>query len=181
MALGKQNPRGSAERPAEGHRARGTGGSIRARTRKWLYRGQRVGFLARAINHVQAAVNSAGISPSRLATLEVRGRKSGRIIAFPIVIADYEGDRYLVAMLGEKAEWVRNVAAAGGSAVLRHGRREKVHLEVVPCEDRAPILRRYLECARGARAHVPVDHRAPLSEFRMIATTMPVFKIIPVS
>jgi len=134
--------------------------------------------LAKYLNRIQAAVNAAGIWPSRYATLEVRGRKSGRVIAFPVVIADYEGERYLVAMFGQKAGWVRNVEAAGGSAILRHGRREEVRLEDVPCEDRPPILRRYLECARGARAHIPVDRKAPLDEFVSIAPSMPVFRIV---
>jgi hypothetical protein len=55
--------------------------------------------------------------PSRLvgAHLEVRGHKSGRIISFPVVVADYQGERYLVAMLGQQANWVRIcVAVTGG-------------------------------------------------------------------
>jgi hypothetical protein len=42
---------------------------------------------------------------------------------------------------------------------------------------RAPILRRYLELAPGARSHIPVDRRAPLSEFESIASRYPVFRI----
>jgi hypothetical protein len=64
--------------------------------------------------------------------------------SFPLVVADYEGDRYVVAMLGQNANWVRNVRAAGGRAVLRHGRRERVRLEEVDPAVRAPILHRYL-------------------------------------
>ncbi|MFB4320600.1 hypothetical protein [Actinomadura sp. 21ATH] len=40
-----------------------------------------------------------------------------------------------------------------------------------------PILRRYLQCAPGARPHVPVDVRAPLEEFERIAEHTPVFRI----
>jgi hypothetical protein len=94
-----------------------------------------------------------------------------------VVIADYEGHRYLVAMLGDGAAWVANVRAARGRAVLRHGRREPVHLEEVPPGERAPILRRYLEVAGGARAHFPVDRRAPLSDFEAIAPHYPVFRV----
>ena len=67
--------------------------------------------------------------------------------------------------------------AADGRAVLRHGRREKVRLEEVAALDRAPILRRYLEVAAGARAHFPIDRRAPLSEFEAIAPHYPVFRV----
>ena len=45
---------------------------------------------------------AAGIGPNRAATLELRGHKSGRTISFPVVVADYQGERYLVAMLGQK-------------------------------------------------------------------------------
>ncbi len=90
-----------------------------------------------------------------------RGRRSGRPISFPVVLADYQGDRYLVAMLGEGTNWVSNVRAAGGDAVLRHGRREAVRLEEVDPGARAPILRRYLQVAPGGRPHIPVDRRAP--------------------
>jgi hypothetical protein len=58
-------------------------------------------------------------------------------------------------MLGANVNWVRNLKAAGGHAVLRHGRREHVRLEEVEPGARAPILRRYLEVAPGARPHIP--------------------------
>jgi deazaflavin-dependent oxidoreductase (nitroreductase family) len=112
-----------------------------------------------------------------LSTLEVRGRRSGRLISFPVVVADYEGERYLVAMLGEGANWVANVRAAGGQAVLRRRRREAVRLEEVDPDARAPILRRYLQLAPGARAHIPVDPRAPLEEFVRTGEQYPIFRV----
>jgi hypothetical protein len=54
-----------------------------------------------------------------------------------------------------------------------------VHLDEVPPDERAPILRRYLDVAPGARAHVPVDRRAPEEEFERISPTIPVFRITP--
>jgi hypothetical protein len=145
---------------------------------RWLYRGGRPNRLARLLNRASAGAHSIGIWPSRLATLEVAGRRSGRVISFPVVIADYEGERYLVAMLGEDTNWVRNVRAAGGRAVLRHGRRETVRLEEVDPAARPPILRRYLDCAPGARPHIPVDRRAPVEEFEQVAPRTPVFCVV---
>jgi hypothetical protein len=80
-------------------------------------------------------------------------------------------------MLGDETSWVRNVRAAGGRAVLRHGRREPVALEEVPVERRPPILRRYLQVAPGARPHVPVDRHAPVEDFAAVAPRVPVFRI----
>ena len=99
-----------------------------------LYRGGRPNLVAKIQNRASAIAFGMGIWPTRAAALEVRGRRSGRTISFPVVIANHEGERYLVAMLGENANWVRNVRAAGGQAVLRHGRREHVGLEEVPVE-----------------------------------------------
>jgi len=83
------------------------------------------------------------------ATLEVPGRQSGRIISFPLVMVVVGGERYLVSMLGEEVNWVRNVKAAGGNATLRHGRREEVRLEEVAADHRAPVLKAYLKRAPG--------------------------------
>jgi hypothetical protein len=146
---------------------------------RWLYRGGRPRALARFQNRVAAIAFGIGIGPHRAATLEVVGRNSGRLLSCPVVVADWQGERYLVSMLGDTASWVRNVRAAGGRAVVRHGRREAVRLEDVAVERRPPILRRYLALAPGARPHIPVDRHAPLEEFEAVAPTIPVFRIAP--
>lgn len=145
--------------------------------KRWQYRGGRPRRWARIENRLWAVAFAAGIMSRRAAALEVRGRKSGRLISFPVAVAEYQGERYLVAMLGEKTNWVRNARAADGRAVLRHGRREEVRL-VADCSDRrAAILRRYLEVAPGARPHFPVDRHAPPEDFERIAGRYPVFRI----
>lgn len=146
---------------------------------RWLYRGGHPNRFARLQNRAWAIVFGAGIWSARAAALEIQGRRSGRTISFPVVIAQYEGGRYLVSILGVHANWVRNVRAANGRAVLRHRRREAVLLEEVAAEERAPIIRRYLAVAPGARPHVPVDRHAPLKEFERIAPQVPVFRILP--
>ncbi len=153
--------------------------SIRAYDRylRWLYRGGHPGRFARLQNRLSAVLFAVGVLPKRAACLDIRGRRSGRVISFPVAIADFEGGRYLVAMLGKNANWVLNLRAAGGRAVLRHGRRESVHLEEVDAALRAPILKRYLQVAPGARAHIPVDWTAPLADFERIAPDYPVFRI----
>jgi deazaflavin-dependent oxidoreductase (nitroreductase family) len=150
---------------------------LKATSRRWMYGRKRPNRVAAVLNRGTAALVAAGIGPKRLVRLEVRGRRTGRLLAFPVVIAEYDGQRYLVAMLGKKANWVRNVRAAGGRAALRHGRREDVVLEEVDPNVRAPILRRYLEVAPGGRAHFPIDQDAPLEQFEQIAEQYPVFRI----
>src|SRR5208283_6026485 len=103
-----------------------------------------------------------GVASNYLRTWEVAGRKSGRMISLPVVIAVVDGQRYLVSMLGHDVQWVRNVRAAGGKAVLRAGAREEVDLEEVPVDRRGHVLRAYLQRAPGARPHMPVDKDAAL-------------------
>src|SRR5450631_2180862 len=92
---------------------------------RWAYRGHRPNWIARILNRASAVAASAGVAPNLLVTLEVTGRKSGRIVSLPLVIVSVDGQRYLVSMLGDDVQWVRNVRAAGGRAVLRSGGREQ--------------------------------------------------------
>jgi deazaflavin-dependent oxidoreductase (nitroreductase family) len=145
---------------------------------RWLYRGGRPGALARLLNRGFAALHASGRAPQHWVTLEVVGRRSGRPISFPIVMATHDGERYLVSMLGRDAAWVRNVTAAGGRAVLLHGRAEPVRLEEIAAEKRAPVLKAYLHVAPGARPHIPVGKDAPLAAFEAIADQYPVFRVL---
>jgi len=131
------------------------------------------------MNAIWAKLHAWGIAPNYLVTLEIVGRKSGKVIAFPLVMLARDGERYFISMLGEQANWVRNLQAAEGQATLRHGRIESVRLEVVSVQERAPLLKAYLQIAPGARPHVLVDKDAPLVEFEKVAAAYPVFKVNP--
>jgi hypothetical protein len=111
----------------------------------------------------------------------VIGRKSGRVVSFPLVVAIVDGQRYVASMLGDNSQWVRNVRAAGGKAVLRSSGQEDVMLEEIPTDQRAPLLKAYLQAAPGARPHVPVSMDAPLPEFKEIAAEYPVFRVLHAS
>ena len=145
---------------------------------KWLYRGGRPNWLATLANRCLAAVHALGVAPSHWVTLEVPGRRSGRVTRLPLVVATVAGERYLVSMLGAEVNWVRNVKAAGGHATLCHGRREEVRLEEIAADRRAPVLKAYLAAAPGARAHLPVSKDAPLSEFERVSDRFPVFRVV---
>ncbi len=150
--------------------------------RRRMYRGGRPHRLARALNRISALQFGAGfLAPRTWVTLEVTGRRSGHTVLCPLVVTTYQGERYLVSMLGQGANWVANVRAAGGDATLRHGRREQVRLVEVDVAQRAPILRRFLAVAPGARPHMPVDRHAPLTEFERIAADYPVFRVTAAS
>jgi hypothetical protein len=161
-------------------RPRSANGPVWYSPKRWMYRGGRPRGLARAMNGLSAWMYARGILTLGVgATLEVRGRSSGRTTTLPVVVAEHEGARYLVSMLGEHAGWVRNVRAAGGEATLLFGTRQAVRLVEVPVAERAPIIKRYLAVAPGARPHIPVDRHAPLADFERVAPDHPVFRIEP--
>ena len=145
--------------------------------KRWLYRGGHPNSLAKILNRGWATLHSLGIFPGRFVTLEVVGRKSGKIVSFPLAMTVMNGERYLVSMLGEEANWVRNVRIASGKAELVHGIHEQVLLEEVEVTQRAPILKAYLKIAPGARPHIPVSKDAPIPAFEKIASKYPVFRL----
>jgi hypothetical protein len=142
-----------------------------------MYRGGRPNLWAKIQNRGWAVIHSLGIFPNYLVTLEVTGRQSGKTISFPLALTVLNGERYLVSMLGEDTNWVRNVRAAGGRASLRHGIHEQVLLEEVEAGQRAPVLKAFLAHAPGARPHIPVNKGASLAEFEKIAAKYPVFRL----
>lgn len=155
----------------------GVTGTLFDQYKRWMYRSGRPNWVARPQNRLSSLLFGAGLLPRRAASLEVAGRRSGRPIILPIVIADWEGAEYLVSMLGERANWVKNVRAGGGAAVLRRGRTEHVVLEELDVADRAAIIRRYAAIAPGGRPHLGLRRHASLEECEALAPNTPVFRI----
>ncbi len=147
-----------------------------ARRLRSLYAGGAGNVVARRFARFWGRVYRLGILPRRWVTLEVPGRRSGKPTTFPLGMADLDGQWYLVSMLGE-CNWTRNVRAAGGRAVLHRRRARPVLLTEVAVADRAPVIKRYLQCVPGGRPHIQVDKDAPLGEFEPVAPRIPVFRV----
>ena len=104
----------------------------------------------------------------------------------PVVVTRHAGEEYLVALAGE-SQWVRNVRAAGGHAVLRRRRARRVLLEELPVEERAPVIAAYLEQGRRrggatteagqARSYFGLDPGAPVHEIARVSDRYPVLRI----
>jgi deazaflavin-dependent oxidoreductase (nitroreductase family) len=142
-----------------------------------FYSNGRPNRAGRAFGDFWVAVNGLGLGPDWMVSLQTVGNKSGRWSSIPLVLADWEGQRYAVSMFGERSPWVHNVRAADGRAVLRHGHAREVRLVEVPAQERAAIIKAYLGRAAGGRPHIPVDKDAPLSEFDAVAADIPVFRV----
>lgn len=155
---------------------------------KWLfYSNGRPTRLGRAAGHTWAWVVGHGLSPEswpgepKVGTiaLETVGRRSGKIRSQVVTWVEYEGQRHLVSILGDRSDWLRNARAAGGRATVRHGGRRPVILKPVPEGERAPILQAYLSrTARDTSIHLGLQPDAAIDEFERIAPAHPVFRLV---
>jgi hypothetical protein len=109
--------------------------------------------------------------------LEVRDRASGRMRADAVVVPTVAGRRYIVSMFGTISDWVHNLDAAHGGAVIAHGGTERVRLVLVPPNERAPILQEYVRVASSGRKHFALPVGAPLPDFATIAAQYPGYRI----
>jgi deazaflavin-dependent oxidoreductase (nitroreductase family) len=146
-----------------------------------MYPDGRADASARRLSRFWATVFALGLAPRRWVTLEVAGRRTGRPIRFPLGMADLDGGWYLVPMLGGSCNWVKNVQAAGGAVIIRHGRVAHSRLVEVPVAERPAILRRYLQKVPGSRPHIQCGARASAAELEAIAGRYPVFRVVPAS
>src|SRR5215217_4918103 len=144
--------------------------------KRWLYRHGRPNRVAQLLNRGWAMAHAAGLWPSRWVTLQVPGRRTGRTISFPLAVADYQGERYLVAMLGEGSSWRAT-----------SGRRWSGCAAPWPSRGRAPGGGRSCRAAAypapilvgGAGGSSPYTGRSPcpVKDFERIAAQFPVFRV----
>lgn len=143
-----------------------------------MYSGAKGNVTARRLARLWAWAFSRGVAPGkRWVTLEVPGRTSGKPTRFPLGIATVDGQLYLGSMLGNKCNWVCNVRANHGYAVIDRRGKRQVHLTEVPAELRPPLLKAYLRQVPGARPHIPVEHTRPVADFESIAHEYPIFRV----
>jgi hypothetical protein len=80
--------------------------------------------------------------------LSVRGRATGLTRSTPVSIATVGDDRFIVAAFAHAA-WVGNVRSAHEAILIRGKSHERVRLVELPSEQRAPVLRAFLDQVRG--------------------------------
>ena len=142
----------------------------------------------RVMNRAWTMAVSLGLMPSSWpgrprigpVVIEMVGRRTGKPRTAAVTWIELDGQRYLVSLLGEESDWVHNVRAAEGRAVLRRGRRRRVLLEELPIADRAAILKAWLGRTGGSSIpikYVGLDRGAPIEEFERLAPRWPVFRI----
>ena len=149
----------------------------RSAINRLFYRNRRPTWLGHWVSQVFCVGARLGLTPRSWVSLEIRDRTSGRMRADAVVVPTVAGAQYVVSMFGTISDWVNNLEAAHGEAVICHGRAAHVRLIPVPSEERAPILQEYVRVASSGRKHFPLAPGAPLAAFTPIAAQYPVFRI----
>jgi deazaflavin-dependent oxidoreductase (nitroreductase family) len=80
--------------------------------------------LKHSLNRVTRRLALAGVGPFSL--VEHRGRRSGREYQTPVILARVPAGFVAELTYGERVDWWRNVAAAGGCTVVHRGRRHPI-------------------------------------------------------
>jgi deazaflavin-dependent oxidoreductase (nitroreductase family) len=135
--------------------------------------------LRRLANAAMRGLLWLGVPVDTTQLLTVRGRRSGRLHHTPVTLVEDGGQRWLVAPYGSVA-WVHNVRASGEATLSRGRRHEVVHLEELPADEAAPILREYARRVAVTRPYFDALPDAPVESFRAEAARHPVFHILPV-
>lgn len=149
---------------------------------------RRTPALYRRLQPLGVGLVRLGLSPRYAVVLEVPGRRTGIIRRTTLVQVTLDGSDYLVSLAGE-SQWVRNVRAADGRAILGRRERRSVVLVPVPEHQRPAIIRAYLDragrrarswgTATEARHYFGVRPQASPGELAAIAGRYPVFRVLP--
>jgi deazaflavin-dependent oxidoreductase (nitroreductase family) len=135
-------------------------------------------FTQHVFNATVGLITRLGLSVWGSRVLEVRGRKTGEPRRVPVNLLTFEGAQYLVAPRGE-TQWVRNLRAAGGGALLLGRRRQEFTAVELPDADKPALLRAYVKRWKAEVGvffdGVGADSSA--EEVERIAPRHPVFRI----
>jgi hypothetical protein len=142
-----------------------------------FYRKRRPTWLGHWVSQFFCWWARVGLPPRSWVALGVRDRVSGRMRTDAVVVPTVAGQRYIVSMFGTISDWVHNIEAAHGDAVIFHGGSVRCRLVPLPPPERAPILREYVRIASSGRKHFPLPGAAPLADFAAIAAQYPVYRI----
>jgi hypothetical protein len=142
-----------------------------------FYRNRRPTWVGHWVSQLFCWWARLGLPPQSWVALRVRDCVSGRMRQDAVVTPTVAGERYVVSMFGTISDWVHNIEAANGDAVIAHGGSVRVRLVKLAPDERAPILREYVRIASSGRKHFPLPVEAPLVEFAAIASQYPVYRI----
>ena len=138
---------------------------------------QRPSRIEALFNRLLGKLVALGMGPGYMRVLDVRGRKSGRVLSTPVNLLELNGVQYLVAPRGN-THWVRNARAAGRVGLRRGRRSVSYRVEEIPRQERPDVLSEYLKkYAREVQRYFSVEAGADREAFLSVAAQHPVFRL----
>ena len=138
---------------------------------------QRPSRIEALFNRLMGRLVAIGLGPGYMRVLDVRGRKSGRVLSTPVNLLELDGAQYLVAPRGN-TNWVRNARAAGRVKLRRGSSSFNYRVEEIPPEERPDVLKAYLSAyAREVRRYFSVQDGADREAFLAASAKHPLFRL----
>ena len=134
--------------------------------------------MEKAFNRTFGFLVGLGVGRSYHYSLEVRGRKSGKIYSTPVDLLEMDGKKFLVAPRG-RTQWVRNAEVAGEVTLKRGSSRQKYRLRRLGVEEKLPVLKGYLDAFKSeVQRYFPVQAGSAVEEFRVVEGNYPAFELL---
>ena len=135
-------------------------------------------LIDRSVNRAFGFLLKLGIGLAHNYLLEMRGRKTGKAYSTPVNVLEHKGHEYLVAPRGY-TQWVRNVETSGEASLVRGSKHEKVRLRPIADEEKAEILKAYLDRFKPTvQRYFPIAAGSPVDAFVPLTTGYPVFELL---
>jgi deazaflavin-dependent oxidoreductase (nitroreductase family) len=109
--------------------------------------------------------------------LSVPGRASGEFRSTPVSPLTHHGKRWLVSAFAD-ADWVKNLRASGWGRLTKGARVERVSVVEVSLDQRAPVIRDFIQHMASGRFAFDLTPDSPLEAFAAAAERYPVFEIV---
>jgi hypothetical protein len=109
--------------------------------------------------------------------LSVPGRVSGDLRSTPVSPLTHAGKRWLVSAFAE-ADWVKNLRTSGWGRLTKGSRVERISVVELPLDQRAPVLRTFIQQMASGRFAFELTPEAPIEAFAAAAERYPVFEIV---
>ncbi len=115
-----------------------------------------------------------------LRILRVRGRKSGKLYDTPIRLATFEGERYIISLLGD-SQWARNLRTVGTAQLITGRTEESIHAHEIQGEEKMAFLTWYCQQpihATSVRYGLGANtQQLTVGEIERLASLYPVFRV----
>ncbi|MFI5420727.1 MAG: nitroreductase family deazaflavin-dependent oxidoreductase [Nitrososphaerales archaeon] len=137
----------------------------------------RANFTARMVNAFVSFFLKVGVKFGSTALLTVKGRKTGVPHTNPVLVVQYDEQRYLIAAYGT-VNWVRNLRVSREATLFHDKHSEVIAASEISPQEAGPILKLGLASYPSiTRSYFQAKVDSPIEEFQADATRHPVFKI----